>query len=72
MWENVSFLIDPSGLWITQINCHDGSAVQSPPGCTQFHFGSEGIIKTFNFEGVQYMGSQNYKICIRQDILKTL
>jgi hypothetical protein len=43
----------------------EGSAVQAPGGCAQYHFGNEGIIKTFNFEGVQYLAGHNYKICIR-------
>lgn len=55
------------GLWITQIDCFDGSSVMAPGGCTQFHFGMEGIIKSFNFEGVQYLNNQNYKSCIRSE-----
>ena len=50
------------GLWLTQINCRESTAVQAPAGCTQYHFGNEGVIKSFNFEGVQYLASQNYKI----------
>ena len=67
------------GLWITQvvkrnisqlksalqIDCYDGSSVMAPGGCTQLHFGLEGIIKSFNFEGVQYLNNQNYHSCIR-------
>ena len=55
------------GMWITQINCHDVSVVQAPGGCDQYYFGKEGIIKTFNFEGVQYLGGLNYKMCIRAE-----
>ena len=40
------------GLWITQVNCYDGSSIKAPGGCTQYHFGSEGVIKSFNFEGI--------------------
>ena len=40
------------GLWITQVDCFDGSSIMAPGGCTQFHFGMEGIIKSFNFEGL--------------------
>ena len=25
-------------------------------GCTQYHFGMEGVIKSFNFEGTRIMG----------------
>ena len=53
------------GMWITQIDCTENSIVQAPGGCNQYYFGKEGIIKTFNFEGVQYLAGQNYKMCIR-------
>lgn len=72
------------GLWITQIDCFDGSSVMAPGeadksqdqeddflppgGCSQYHFGMEGIIKSFNFEGVQYLNNQNYKSCIRYKV----
>ena len=49
----------------SQIDCYDGSSVMAPGGCTQLHFGLEGIIKSFNFEGVQYLNNQNYHSCIR-------
>jgi len=55
------------GLWITQIGCDTDSSVMAPPGCTQYHFGSQSTIKSFNFEGVQYLNNQNYKICIKSD-----
>ena len=55
------------GVWITQINCRDQSIVEAPSGCTQYHFGQNGLIKTFNFEGVQYLAGQNYKMCIRAE-----
>ncbi len=55
------------GIWITQINCRELSVVQAPGGCTQYYFGRNGLIKTFNFEGVQYLAGQNYKICIRAE-----
>ena len=56
-----------TGIWITQINCAEKSIVEAPGGCNQFYFGKEGIIKTFNFEGVQYLAGQNYKMCIRSE-----
>ena len=56
-----------SGIWITQINCAEKSIVEAPGGCNQYYFGKEGIIKTFNFEGVQYLAGQNYKMCIRSE-----
>ena len=56
-----------TGIWITQINCAEKSIVEAPGGCNQYYFGTEGIIKTFNFEGVQYLAGQNYKMCIRSE-----
>ena len=55
------------GIWITQINCAEKSVVEAPGGCNQYYFGKEGIIKTFNFEGVQYLAGQDYKMCIRSE-----
>ena len=55
------------GLWITQIECDGTSAMEAPSGCTQYFLGQSGIIKTFNFEGVQYLASTNYNICIRTE-----
>ena len=55
------------GFWITQIDCSVDSNLESPSGCTQYHQGEQGTIKTFNFEGAQYLTNQNYKICIRSE-----
>ena len=55
------------GLWLTQISCKEAPMVLAPGGCSQYHFGNEGVIKTFNFEGVQYLADQNYKICVRSE-----
>ena len=55
------------GMWITQIDCETTTRIQSPPGCTQYYLGTDGIVKTFNFEGVQYLANQNYRICIRAE-----
>jgi hypothetical protein len=43
--------------------CTPDSSVLAPAGCTQFHFGSQGSVKSFNFEGVQYLNNQvsNFK-----------
>ncbi len=38
--------------------CTPDSSVLAPAGCTQFHFGSQGSVKSFNFEGVQYLNNQ--------------
>ena len=55
------------GIWITQIDCTENSGIQAPGGCSQYYFGNDGVIKSFNFEGVQYLADQNYKICIRSE-----
>ena len=55
------------GMWITQIDCEASSMIQAPSGCTQYYLGSDGVLKTFNFEGVQYLAKQNYRICIRSE-----
>ena len=65
--QNIFAIFFASGLWLTQIRCNEATAVRAPGGCTQYHFGNEGVIKSFNFEGVQYLASQNYKICIRSE-----
>ena len=44
-----------TGIWITQVNCRQQSIVEAPGGCTQYHFGKDGLIKTFNFEGTLYI-----------------
>ena len=72
-FEHIDFQITTShankpykfGIWITQINCRGNSIVEAPGGCAQYYFGQDGVIKTFNFEGVQYLSGQNYKMCIR-------
>ena len=56
-----------TGIWITQIDCTENSGIQAPGGCTQYHFGNDGVVKSFNFEGVQYLADQNYKMCIRSE-----
>ena len=49
-------------MWITQIDCREASIVQAPGGCNQYYFGREGTLKTFNFEGVQYLGMVSNKM----------
>ena len=68
-WSKNRFFSRPYkfGIWITQINCAEKSVVEAPGGCNQYYFGKEGIIKTFNFEGVQYLAGQDYKMCIRSE-----
>ena len=56
------------GFWVTQIDCTVDSNLEAPPGCTQFHLGDQGTIKTFNFEGVQYLTNTNYRVCIRSEL----
>ena len=55
------------GLWISQVDCFEGSSIMAPGGCTQLYFGNDGVIKTFNFEGVQYLNNQDYRSCVRAE-----
>jgi len=51
----------------TQYRCD--SSVRPPEGCLQYHTGVEGRLTTFNWEGANgHLQSQNYKICIRQEM----
>ena len=63
----ICWLCSIPGIWLTQINCKEASIVEAPGGCAQYFFGKDGLIKSFNFEGVQYLAGQNYKMCIRAE-----
>ena len=68
------------GLWITQIFCDGTRTIQvdnqlrfmlneiynsqAPTGCFQYHFDTSGLMKSFNYEGGQYLNNQHYRICI--------
>ena len=56
-----------TGLWITQINCMDESAIRAPDGCAQYYMGEKGVIKSYNFEGLQYFQGQQLNICLRPE-----
>jgi len=52
---------------VTQYHCD--SANRPPEGCLQYHTGTHGTLKTFNFgtaKGV-HLASQDYSICIRKE-----
>ena len=52
---------------VTQYRCD--SSARPPEGCLQYHTGVEGRLTTFNWEGADgHLASQNYKICIRQEM----
>eukprot|EP00095_Tigriopus_kingsejongensis_P008235 maker-scaffold591_size129331-snap-gene-0.19 protein:Tk08235 transcript:maker-scaffold591_size129331-snap-gene-0.19-mRNA-1 annotation:"hypothetical protein DAPPUDRAFT_305676" len=53
------------GFWVTQVDCSSQPIIEAPSGCTQYFMSTNGIIKTFNFEGVQYLANQNYRACFR-------
>ena len=38
--------------------------IQAPTGCFQYHFDTSGLMKSFNYEGGQYLNNQHYRICI--------
>jgi len=55
------------GFWITQVDCSgvERSPIEAPKGCTQYYLGANGVVKSFNFEGVQYLTNHNYRVCLR-------
>ena len=69
--REIEFLVETSkssdykwGLWITQIFCDGTRTIQAPTGCFQYHFDTSGLMKSFNYEGGQYLNNQHYRICI--------
>lgn len=53
------------GFWVTQVDCSSQPIIEAPAGCTQYFMSTAGTLKTFNFEGVQYLANQNYRACFR-------
>jgi len=51
---------------VTQISCK--SPWRAPVDCLQWYTGITGTIKSFNFASGQVLSSQNYRICIRQEL----
>ena len=69
--REIEFLVETSkssdykwGLWVTQIFCDGTRTIQAPTGCFQYHFDTSGLMKSFNYEGGQYLNNQHYRICI--------
>ncbi|XP_066974560.1 location of vulva defective 1-like [Macrobrachium rosenbergii] len=52
------------GLWLTQLDCHEPSAILAPSGCFQYFTESTGEIKSFSFEDGEYYIDQHYRICL--------
>ncbi len=51
---------------VTQLRCDFANL--SPPGCTQWHFGSlSGVVQTFNFGSGLHLAEQDQLICIRRE-----
>ena len=48
---------------LTQVDCSgvERSPIEAPKGCTQYYLGANGVVKSFNFEGVQYLTNHNYR-----------
>ena len=56
---------------VTQLEC--GNPMTPPDGCLQYHTGSAGQLTTFNYAGnALHLADQNYNICIRQEMGKTI
>lgn len=51
---------------VTQIGCND--PWRAPADCFQYHTGMFGNIQSFNFVKGQYLSSQAYRICFRQEL----
>ena len=66
-YENQWALYQLTGLWITQVNCHRRSPIMAPTGCVQYYVGEKGVVKSFNFEGLQYFVDQDIRICIKPE-----
>ena len=62
------------GFWITQVDCSgvERSPIEAPKGCTQYYLGANGVVKSFNFEGVHYLTNHNYRDVDRATTLKTV
>ena len=39
----------------------------APTGCVQYYVGEKGVVKSFNFEGLQYFVDQDIRICIKPE-----
>ena len=46
------------GLWITQLPCDGSRLLTAPTGCFQYFLESSGIIRSYNFQGDQYLNNQ--------------
>ncbi|XP_069953130.1 uncharacterized protein [Cherax quadricarinatus] len=62
---SVSHAVYRYGLWITQVSCTRSDPLLAGSGCLQYFLASSGVIKSYNFEGHQYLNSQDYYICVR-------
>ena len=54
---------DMESNWGLQVDCSgvERSPIEAPKGCTQYYLGANGVVKSFNFEGVQYLTNHNYR-----------
>ena len=46
------------GLWITQLPCDGSRLLTAPTGCFQYFLESSGDLKSYNFQGGQYLNNQ--------------
>ena len=46
------------GLWITQLPCDGSRLLTAPTGCFQYYLESSGSLKSYNFQGGQYLNNQ--------------
>ena len=46
------------GLWITQLPCDGSRLLTAPTGCFQYFLESSGIMRSYNYQGGQYLNNQ--------------
>ena len=52
------------GLWITQLPCDGSRLLTAPTGCFQYYLESSGSLKSYNFQGGQYLNNQVIQLLI--------
>jgi len=51
---------------VTQIPCETNYA--APADCVQYYTGSQGYVQSYGFASGQLLSSQNYEVCVRQEL----
>ena len=51
------------GLWITQLPCDGSRLLTAPTGCFQYFLESSGILRSYNYQGEQYLNNEVIMLC---------